>query len=67
MRKTYKAARLYVFIKMAREGEGKFGYPKRGKTGLIFVPADVTRDSQFPLKPGQVKIRIDGKRLIVEQ
>lgn len=51
---------------MTTQGEGSFRFPKRGKTGIIFVPADVCRDSQFPLKPGKVKITIQGKKLSVE-
>ena len=60
---------------MATSGKGKFvnrptstggkKYPKY----FIYVPADVARDSQFPLAPGQeVAIRFDAKtkRVIVE-
>jgi hypothetical protein len=40
---------------------------KRSRTGMIYVPADLMKDSQFPLKVGKVKISIQGKHLIVEQ
>lgn len=53
---------------LANEGAGKFAFPSRGKTGIIYVPADVVRDSTFPLKENDaVLIRIDGERLIVEK
>ena len=41
---------------------------KGGRTGEIFVPAAVSGDSQFPLKPGPVRVRIDpeNRRVIVE-
>jgi hypothetical protein len=33
---------------------------------MIWDPADLVRDSQFPLKLGKVKIPIQGKKLVVE-
>ena len=50
------------------EGIGKFRYAKKSQTGELFVPAAVVRDSQFPLKPGPVRIKIDpeNRRVIVE-
>ena len=39
----------------------------RSKTGILYIPADVVKDSSFPFDPDQeVMIRIDGKRLIIE-
>ena len=39
----------------------------RSKTGILYIPADVVKDSSFPFGPDQeVMIRIDGKRLIIE-
>jgi hypothetical protein len=52
---------------MTDKDVGTFTIQKRSKTGAIWVPADLVRDSRFPLKPGKVKISIQGKRLIVEQ
>jgi hypothetical protein len=52
---------------MTEKDVGTFVIQKRAKTGAIWVPADLVRDSQFPLKAGKVKISIQGKRLIVEQ
>ena len=52
---------------MTEKDVGTFVIQKRAKTGAIWVPADLVRDSQFPLKPGKVKIAIQGKKLMVEQ
>jgi len=51
---------------MTDKDVGTFVIQKRGKTGAIWVPADMVKDSAFPLKPGKVKIAIQGKRLIIE-
>lgn len=55
-------------ITMVKEDIGKYHIPKRSRTGIIYVPSDLAIDSAFPFKDGdRVKIRIDGKRLIVEK
>jgi len=51
---------------MTDKDVGTFTIQKRSKTGAIWVPADLVRDSQFPIKPGKVKIAIQGRRLIIE-
>ena len=34
----------------------------------LYLPSTLTNDSQFPFKPGEkVKIRIEGKKLVVEK
>ena len=39
----------------------------RSKTGILYIPADVVKDSSFPFDPDQeVMIRIDGERLVIE-
>jgi len=39
----------------------------RSKTGILYIPADIVKDSSFPFDPDQeVMIRIDGRRLIIE-
>jgi len=52
------------------EGYAKIILPSRSdrsKTGILYIPADVVKDSSFPFNPDQeVMIRIDGKRLVVE-
>ena len=48
------------------EKKGTFKLDAKGNTGIIYVPADITKDSGFPLIPRNVKIRIDNKQLIIE-
>jgi len=52
---------------MTDKDVGTLVIQKKAKTGAIWVPADMVKDSQFPLKQGKVRIAIQGKRLIVEQ
>jgi hypothetical protein len=53
------------------EGYAKVILPSRSdrsKTGILYIPADIVKDSSFPFNPDQeVIVRIDGKRLIVEE
>ena len=52
------------------EGSAKIILPTgsdRSKTGILYIPADVVKDSLFPFGPDeQVIVRIDGRRLVVE-
>jgi hypothetical protein len=52
------------------EGSAKIILPakdNRSKTGVLYIPADVVKDSSFPFNPDQeVVVRIDGKRLVIE-
>ena len=53
---------------MVQEAVGRFGAASRGKTGIIYVPADLVKDTTFPFTNGDsLLIRIDGERLIVEK
>jgi hypothetical protein len=53
---------------MVQEDTGRFGAASRGKTGIIYVPADLVKDTTFPFTFGDsLHIRIDGERLIVEK
>ena len=53
---------------MVQEATGRFGSASRGKTGIIYVPADLVKDSTFPFSIGDsLHIRIDGERLIIEK
>ncbi len=52
---------------MVLENSGTFKYARSGRTGIIYIPADICRDSQFPLEEGPVTIRIEDGRLIVEK
>jgi len=53
-------------IILVREKKGTFKLDEKANTGIIYVPADITKDSGFPLRPRNVKIRIEGRRLIIE-
>ncbi|MGA8856476.1 MAG: hypothetical protein WB643_04835 [Candidatus Bathyarchaeia archaeon] len=53
------------------EGYAKMILPtrsNRSKTGILYIPADIVKDSSFPFSPDQeVVVRIDGNRLVVEE
>jgi len=53
------------------EGYAKMILPtrsNRSKTGTLYIPADIVKDSSFPFSPDQeVVVRIDGNRLVVEE
>ncbi|MBS7657952.1 MAG: hypothetical protein QW476_00800 [Candidatus Bathyarchaeia archaeon] len=51
------------------KGKAKILVPnKRGKTGLIYIPADIVKDSLFPFKPNEeVTIKIEGEKLVIEK
>ena len=52
---------------MALEGTGKIHEQVKGRI-MIYIPTNVHKDSQFPFKPrDNVKVRIDGEKLIVER
>lgn len=52
---------------MVQEAVGRFGAASRGRTGIIYVPADLVKDSTFPFTNGDLLlIRIDEEQLIVE-
>ncbi len=52
------------------EGYAKIILPSRSdrsKTGILYIPADIVKDSSFPFNPDQeVTVRIEGKRLVIE-
>jgi hypothetical protein len=53
------------------EGYAKIILPTRSdrsKTGILYIPADLVKDSSCPFSPDQeVVVRIDGNRLVVEE
>lgn len=52
---------------MSTEGHGSFYEHAKGRL-VLYIPADVRKDSRFPFKAGdKVRIRIEGKRLLVEK
>jgi hypothetical protein len=53
---------------MALEDRGTFGVSVKGKTSLIYVPADLVRDSAFPLRDGDfLATEIERQILIVRK
>lgn len=53
---------------MVLEGRTRLIPHKKAKTLYLTISASIASDSAFPFKPGEkVKIRIKGKRLIVEK
>lgn len=66
---------LHTAICMANclmlEGSTRIILPSRNdrsKTGVLYIPADLVKDSSFPFRPEQqVVVKIDGKRLVIEE
>jgi len=53
---------------MVQGDMGRFGAASRGKTGIIYIPADPVKDTTFPFTNGDsLLIGIDAERLIVEK
>ena len=48
-----------------KEGVGRFVKSAKSYTGSVYIPSKVVSDSTFPLVDGEVKIRIEGKNVIV--
>ena len=52
---------------MALRGKGKVHEPVKGRI-MIYVPADVHKDSAFPFQPGDdVSVAIDDGKLLIER
>ena len=52
---------------MSLEGHGKFYQHVRGRL-VLYIPADVHKDSAFPFQVGeQVKVTIKGNKLVIEK
>ncbi len=52
---------------MSTEGHGSLYEHAKGRL-VLYIPADVRKDSRFPFKVGEkVRVRVDGKRLLVEK
>ncbi len=54
---------------MVLEGRGRIKYSSKGsKTGVLYIAADLMKDSSFPFKPNEeVTVRIADDKLIVER
>ena len=52
---------------MTIEGKGSIYQHAKGRL-VIYIPADVSKDSAFPFEVSEkVKVRIDGKKIVVEK
>ena len=63
---------LYLIVStgsdnMVLKGRGKIHEPVKGRI-MIYIPADVHKDSMFPFKPKEVvNVKIAGKKLVIEK
>jgi hypothetical protein len=57
-----------MVIRPVLEGTTRIIMPPRGgKTGILYIPADIVKDSSFPFEANErVLVRIEGRKLIVE-
>lgn len=56
------------WLEMVLEDQGTFRVSVKGKTGLIYIPADLVKDSAFPLQDGDsLTIRIEKEILIIKK
>jgi hypothetical protein len=54
-------------MKMVSKARGTFKLSTKGSTGVLWLPAALVKDSQFPLKEGSVEIIIEKDHLIIKQ
>ena len=52
---------------MVLKNSGTFKFSHKGKTGILYIPADIVKDSNFPLEEGKVSVEIEGERLIIRK
>jgi hypothetical protein len=59
---------FYAVTCIMLEGKTRIIMPPRGgKTGILYIPADIVKDSLFPFRANErVLVRIEGRKLIVE-
>jgi predicted NUDIX family NTP pyrophosphohydrolase len=50
---------------MPLQSTGTFKLESKSKSGRIHVPAELVRDSQFPLREGEVFIEIKDNKLLI--
>lgn len=56
-------------VKRVLEAKARLIIPtNKGKTGILYIPADIVKDSSFPFEPNEtVIIKIEGDRLVIEK
>jgi hypothetical protein len=52
---------------MPLQSTGTFKLEAKSKSGRIHVPAELVKDSQFPIIEGEVLIEINNGKLIISQ
>jgi len=52
---------------MVLKDMGTFKLSAKGKTGILYIPSDLVKDSNFPLKEGKVVVEISKDVLIVRK
>jgi len=52
---------------MPLRSTGTFRLEARSKSGRLHIPAEIVRDSQFPLHEGEVIIEIINEKLVISQ
>ncbi len=59
---------LHMVMCLMLEGKTRIIMPPRGgKTGILYIPADIVKDSSFPFQANErVLVRIEAGKLIVE-
>jgi hypothetical protein len=51
-----------------KQGVGRFNLAARGKTGLVYIPAELVRDSTFPFTNGElIEIKVTKNGLSAEK
>jgi hypothetical protein len=50
---------------MVLKGRGSYRTMGKYRTGRLIVPAAVAGDSRFPLREGEVEVRVDGEFLVI--
>lgn len=57
----------YMVKHKVLEGRAKFTIPGKGSfTGVVYIPADIVKDSNFPFdSDDEVTIKIQGKKLVI--
>jgi len=56
-----------VVFQTVLKNTGTFKFSHKGKTGILYIPADIVKDSNFPLKEGKVRVEISGDILIIKR
>ena len=45
---------------------GRYSKDHHSDAGIVYIPAKLASDSGFPIKPGTVRVWVNGERIIIE-